>query len=85
MHIMTERGWRPLCPKALHNAPEPEGIFRPVTTTLAGMQTQSRADRWEFYMNLYINGEYGGDRGWEDMWRDMNLSEAIYGAFGERL
>jgi len=49
------------------------------------MQTQSRADRWEFYMNLYINGEYGGDRGWEDMWRDMNLSEAIYGAFGERL
>lgn len=85
MHIMTADGWKPLCPKALHNAPEPQGIFRPVSRTLSNMQTMARGDRWAFHMNRYINGEYGGDHGWSDMWKDMNLSEPLYGAFGEAL
>lgn len=85
MHIMTSRGWMPLCPKVLHNAPKPEGIFQPVPPTLSNMQTMSRADRWAFHMTRYINGEYGGDHGWTDMWNDMNLSEPLYGAFGEAL
>jgi hypothetical protein len=61
------------------------GTFVNTTPEECQAITGPRADRWQEHMTRYINGEYGGNYGWDDMWNAMQLSTPIFGAYGERL
>lgn len=84
MHIKTTRGWMPL-PVHCSNSNDLQGVFVVSTLEEVRRETAVRSTRWSICMSRYCKGEYGGDHGWEDMWRDMKLTEPLYGAFGEKL
>lgn len=84
MHIMTARGWKPLN-RPCSNQNDLQGVFVNQSLEDARKETDARASRWQKCMTKYNEGEYGGDHGWEEMWRDMRLSDPIHGAYGEKL
>ena len=59
--------------------------MRETTLEEARVITSERADAWSTALLKYCKGEYGGNHGVEDMWRESKHTAPLFGAYGERL
>lgn len=62
-----------------------EHIFRDTSAAQAAGQTMMRASLYAREMQKYVDGEYGGDHGLEDMWSAISRIPPLLGPHGEKL
>jgi len=62
-----------------------EHTFKSSTLEECQAATAVRAEHWRVTMMKYVNGEYGGDSGLEDMWKAIQRQPALLGPHGEKL
>lgn len=82
LHVVTHRaiGDIPGCTPAPR-----EHTFRPSSLEENQAITGARADEWCSHVMKYVNGEYGGNSGLEDMWSAISRIKPMFGPHGEKL
>lgn len=82
LHVVTHRaiGDIPGCTLAPR-----EHTFVACTLEEAQVATGKRAEKWRISLLKYVNGEYGGNSGLEEMWKAIETQPALLGPHGEKL
>lgn len=61
------------------------GTFVNTTLEEAQAETMARAEVWCRAVQAYCDGDYGGNDGEKEMWRNAKKGPELFGAYGETL